>query len=179
MPAGASEYLTSIATKALRPCGVVQRSRTSKAVWSAVKRGWPRPGECSKRTSGDFADEIGDQPAHDGGGEGEVLLERPEEIEDQCLAGEQIVPEALDVDDGADFAVGDFVLDEGDQGRVDQVDAALADAVGDHAAEAAGAAVGVDIAAAGVAVLLAPQALAQPGTERKRVSFGFGAVIAA
>ena len=36
MPAGASLYLISIATKALCPCGVVQRISTSKAVWSAV-----------------------------------------------------------------------------------------------------------------------------------------------
>ena len=85
----------------------------------------------------DFADQIGDQPAHDGGGEGKVLLEWSEEIEGQRLTGKQVVPRPFDVDDGADFAVGDLVLDEGDQGWVDQVDAALADAVGDHAAEAA------------------------------------------
>jgi hypothetical protein len=42
MPAGASLYFTSMATKARRPCRVVQRSRRSKALWSEVKRGWPR-----------------------------------------------------------------------------------------------------------------------------------------
>ena len=49
MPPGASEYLTSIARKALRPCGVRARTNASKAVWSSVKRCCRRPGECSNR----------------------------------------------------------------------------------------------------------------------------------
>jgi hypothetical protein len=69
--------------------------------------------------AGDLADEIGNQPAHHGSGEGQVLFERAEKIEYQRLAGEEIVPEAVDVDHGAEFAVGDFILDEGDQCRVD------------------------------------------------------------
>ncbi len=57
-----------------------------------------------------------------------MLLERAKEVEGQGLAGQQIVPEALDVDDGADLAIGDLVLDEGDQRQVNQVDAGPADA---------------------------------------------------
>jgi hypothetical protein len=63
---------------------------------------------------GHLADQIGDQPAHHGRGQRGSLFERTEEIEGQGLAGQQVGPETLDVDDGADFTVSDFVLDEGD-----------------------------------------------------------------
>jgi hypothetical protein len=78
-----------------------------------------------------------------GRGQRRALLERAEEIEGQGLAGQQVGPETLDVDDGTDLAIRDLVLDEGDQGEVDQVDAGPADAVADAAAEAARAAVEV------------------------------------
>ena len=49
----------------------------------------------------------------------------PEEVESQRLAGEEIVPQAFGVDDGAHFAVGDFPLHQRDQDWVDQVDAGV------------------------------------------------------
>ena len=76
--------------KALRPCGVVQRISTSKAVWSAVKPGWPRQGEVLEALVGD--DQIA---AHDGGRKGKVLLEWREEIEGERLAGEEVIPHRL------------------------------------------------------------------------------------
>jgi hypothetical protein len=83
------------------------------------------------------------------------------------------------VDDGAELAVGDLMVDEWDEGGVDQVHAGPPDAIADAAAEAARASVGIDIASAGIAGLLAPKALAQAcdGTEA-RVGW-LGAVVAA
>jgi hypothetical protein len=78
---------------------------------------------------GHLADQIGDQPAHHGRGQREPLFERAEEIEGQGLAGQQVGPEALDVDHGADLAIGDLVPDERDQREVNQVDAGPADAM--------------------------------------------------
>ena len=60
------------------------------------------------------ADQIGDEPAHHGRGQRGPLFERAEEIEGQSEAGQQVGPETLDVDDGANFPVSDFVLDKGD-----------------------------------------------------------------
>ena len=53
--------------------------------------------------------------------------------------------------------------DQREQRQVHQVDAGSADAIADAAAEAARAPVGVEVAAAGEAVLLAPKALAEAG----------------
>ena len=126
---------------------------------------------------GDVGDGSGTKPAHDRGGERGPLLEGAEEVEGQRLAGEEIVPQTLGVDDGADLPVSDFPLHQRDQAGVDQVNAALADAGGHHAAEAAGAAVGVEVAATGVAVFLAPQALAEPGGGAKPGVVGFATVV--
>ena len=46
---------------------------------------------------GDLAHEIWSQAPHDGSGEPKVLLERPEQVEHQRLAGQQVIPEPLDV----------------------------------------------------------------------------------
>ena len=128
---------------------------------------------------GHVVDEIGDEAAHDGRGERRVLLQRAEEIEGERLAGEQVGPQTLDVDDSADLAVGDLVVDERDEGGVDQVHAGPADAIADAAAEATRASVGVDIASAGIAVLLAPKALAEAGDGTEARVGWLGAVVAA
>jgi hypothetical protein len=82
------------------------------------------------------------------------------------------------VDDGADLAIRDLVLDEGDQGEVDQVDAGAADTAADAAAKAARAAVGVQVAATGVALLLTPQALAEAGDGAETRVGRLGAAVA-
>ena len=58
-----------------------------------------------------------------------MLLEGAKEAEGQGLAGQQVVSEALDMDESADLSVCDLALDERDQGGVDQVDAGPTDAV--------------------------------------------------
>ena len=73
----------------------------------------------------------------------------------------------MDVDDGADLAVGDLVVNEWDERGIDQVHAGPTDAIADAAAEATWAAVGVDITPARMAVLLAPKALAEAGNSAK------------
>jgi hypothetical protein len=128
---------------------------------------------------GHLADEIGNQSAHHCRGECGPLLERAKEVEGQGLAGQQISPEALDVDDGADLAIGDLVLDQRDQREVEQVDAGAADAIADAAAKAARATVGIEVAAAGEAVLLAPKALAEAGDGAEPRVSGLGAAVSA
>ena len=105
---------------------------------------------------GHVVDEIGDEAAHDGRGERRVLLERPKQIEGERLRREQIGPQTLDVDDSADLAIGDLVVDEWDEGGVDQVHANAADAIADAAAKAPRSSIGVDIASAGMSELLTP-----------------------
>jgi uncharacterized ferritin-like protein (DUF455 family) len=65
-----------------------------------------------KADIGHFANHIGDQPAHDGGGGGEVLLERAKDTERQRLARQQIVPQAVELNGGANLAAGGLVLDK-------------------------------------------------------------------
>ena len=74
----------------------------------------------------------------------------------RSLASKEIVPQAVNLDDGARFPVCDLPLHKWDQAGIDQVDAALAGACGDHAAEAADASVGVEVAPTGIPVFLAP-----------------------
>jgi hypothetical protein len=74
----------------------------------------------------------------------------------RSLASKDVVPQAVRLDDGAHFPVCDLPLHKWDQAKIDQVDAAPAGACGDHAAEAAGASVGVEVATTGIPVFLAP-----------------------
>jgi hypothetical protein len=128
---------------------------------------------------GYVVDEIGDEAAHDGRGERGVLLQWAKEIEGERLRGKEVGPQTLDVDDSADLAVGDLVVDKWDEGGVDQVHAGPTHSIADAAAEATWATVGVDITSAWIIVLLAPKALAQAcdGTEA-RVGW-LGAAVAA
>jgi hypothetical protein len=88
------------------------------------KAGVAAAGRVLEQHLGDVGDEVGDEPAHDHPGEGQTLLEGAKEVEGQRLAGEQVGPQTLGVDDGADLAVGDLVLHQWDQRGVDEVDAA-------------------------------------------------------
>ena len=75
------------------------------------------PGECSNRTSVTSWTRSGTRRRMTAVASGGLLLQRAKEIEGQRLAGEQVGPQTLDVDDGADLAVGDLVVDERDERR--------------------------------------------------------------
>jgi hypothetical protein len=57
-----------------------------------------------------FADQVGYEPAYNGRGEGRVLLAGAKQAEGERLAGQQVVPKALDIDECADFSVCDLAL---------------------------------------------------------------------
>jgi hypothetical protein len=74
---------------------------------------------------GDLTDQVRNQASHDRSSEPKVLLARPEEVKNQRLAGQEIVPQAVGVDDRAHFPVSDFPPHQRDQDWVDQVDAGV------------------------------------------------------
>ena len=129
--------------------------------------------------AGDGGDQVREQAAEDGGGEREVLLERQQQAEGQRLAGQQVGPEPVGLDEGADLAVGDLAAHERHQGGVDDVEAAGGPARREAAAEAAQDAVAVGDRAAGIAARLAPEALLQAGGGAEAGVEGLGAVVLA
>src|SRR3954451_9907147 len=96
-------------------------------------------------------------------GERPLLLERAEEIEVERLAGKEVGPKSLGIDDSANLAVGELAADERDERGIDEVGTRAGNRGRETAAEAAPASGDLVVpTAAGVALAFTPQRLGEP-----------------